>query len=79
MTKLPKTQAHWNLVTSALKGALLGLLAAMVLSFVNAFYGDISEENAVVHVFTQTTLLVAVGAVLSSFISAVYTWLKSGS
>lgn len=77
MTRLPKTQAHWSLVASALKGTLCGLITATVFNFVNTFYGDISGENAAVHVFTQTTLLVAVGAILFTLISAIHNWLNS--
>jgi len=71
MTKLPKTPTHWNLVTSTLNGALLGLMAAMTYNFVNAYYGYIPKEDVGLQVFAQTTLLVAAGALLFALVSAI--------
>jgi hypothetical protein len=38
MTKLLKTGIHWNVATSALNGALLGLLIGMASNYFDVFY-----------------------------------------
>jgi hypothetical protein len=79
MIKLPKVQAHWGLVTSALNGALLGLMAAVTNSFVDAVYGDIPSKDVAVHMFTETALFVSAGAISFTLVSAIYSWLRRDS
>ena len=71
MTKLPKVQAPWDLVTSALHGTLVGLMTAVTYNYVEAFYGDIPNEDVVESVLTETTLFVLTGAILFALVSAI--------
>ena len=75
MTKLPQPQPHWDVVTAALNGALLGLLAAVTRNYVDAFYVYIPKEDLVVHILSEAALSVTGGAVLLASIAGIRNWL----
>jgi hypothetical protein len=76
MTKLPQPQPHWDLVTAALNGALLGLLVAVTRNYVDAFYVYIPREDLVLHILSETAFCVSAGAMSLAIMAGIHNWLR---
>ena len=67
--------AHWDTKSSALYGALLGLVGGMALNFYDAFWGHAPDDHQATHVLFEMVIFVLAGASLLAVISAIRNWL----
>jgi len=69
-------QQRWNTKDFAFYGAMLGLIAGMVHSYVHAFWSPPFEGHLITHVLSKLVLFIGGGAAGLAAVSAIRNWLR---
>ncbi|WP_201836006.1 hypothetical protein [Microvirga zambiensis] len=75
MGQKSKAKHRWDTPSLILLGGLLGLFAAVMHNFYDAFRDAIPEDNLLVHVVSGVVIFVLAGALVLGVISAIRNWL----
>jgi H+/Cl- antiporter ClcA len=70
-----KAKHRWETPSLILLGGLVGLFAAVMHNFYDAFRSAIPEGNLLVHVVSGVVIYVLTGALVLGLISAIRNWL----
>ncbi|WP_262300049.1 hypothetical protein [Microvirga sesbaniae] len=68
-------ETHWDTRSFALYGALLGLVGGMMLTFFDAFWGQVPDDHQATHVVVEMVIFVLAGATVLAAISSIHNWL----